>query len=428
MLRLFFIACLLSTTITRSVGQIVYVSGYTQNPLKAFFFKVDLATCTLCALSEESAWFSYDQFLILPDGTVIRTLGGVPSVVVYPLGGGAATTYSYPGLNPTGIIQMPDGTIYVAGSGGLAIFDPVNGTFNFLGDFPPTINFVAGLFLYNGEVYGFTNGGGLFQVNLGDPSQSVILSGPPSPPFLSGASVPGGPVVGVFQSQILNYDMTTNTTSLLCNFPGYILTWVSPPPPAGPLDCPCGTDAGSMNNAPPASFCTGEQASGIFNNDDELDADDLLQFILFSNPNDTLGSIVATSNTPSFTFNPATMQTGVTYYIAAIAGNNVGGNVDLNDPCLDISNAVQVIWRPLPSVTFSAANPDVCAGACTTVTANFTGTAPFTLTYTSPVSGSVTQTFSSNTGTFQVCTTAGAPPGSLVVQATALTDAFCTCQ
>jgi hypothetical protein len=82
----------------------------------------------------------------------------------------------------------------------------------------------------------------------------------------------------------------------------------------------------------------------------------------------------------------------------------------------------------LPTVTFSAANPNVCAGACTTVTAAFTGTAPFTLTYSSPATGSVTQTFSGNTGTFQVCTPAGSSPGTVGVQATNLTDAWCNCQ
>jgi len=122
------------------------------------------------------------------------------------------------------------------------------------------------------------------------------------------------------------------------------------------------------------------------------------------------------------------MQRGVTYYLAAIAGNNLNGNVDLNDPCLNISNAAQVVWHPLPTVVFSVANPNVCTGTCTTVTATFAGTAPFTLTYYSPASGIVTQTFSGNTGTFQVCTTVGSPPGSLVVQATSVVDGWCACQ
>jgi hypothetical protein len=187
----------------------------------------------------------------------------------------------------------------------------------------------------------------------------------------------------------------------------------------------CQTSAGQITASPlnpcPDDLATVPAATQTF-----LEGDDLLQYVLFSNPADTAGSILATSNTPSFAFNPATMQTGVTYYIAAIAGNNAGGNVDLNDPCLDFSNAIQVIWQPLPTVNFSVANPDVCAGACTAVTATFTGTAPFTLAYTTPT-GVTTVVFSGNTGTFQVCTPVGSAPGSFSVQATSLTDAWCAC-
>jgi len=189
----------------------------------------------------------------------------------------------------------------------------------------------------------------------------------------------------------------------------------------------CQTDAGTIT-ASALNLCGGQQATVPASSGVVLDNNDILRYILFSNPNDTLGSIIVTNTTPTFSFNPATMQTGVTYYIAAIAGNNLNGNVDLNDPCLDISNAIPVVWWPLPTVTFSTANPNVCAGACTTVTATFTGTAPFTLTYTTPTSGTVTQTFPGNTGTFQVCTLPGSPPGNLVVQATSVVDSNCTCE
>jgi hypothetical protein len=189
----------------------------------------------------------------------------------------------------------------------------------------------------------------------------------------------------------------------------------------------CITDAGTMsgNNL---SLCTNLTANFTHNGNQVLDANDLLRFILFSNPADTAGSIIATSSTPSFTFNPATMQTGVTYYIAAMAGNGVNGNVDLNDPCLDFSNAIQLIWRPLPAVTFAVANPNVCAGGCTSVTATFTGTPPFTLTYTTPGNGLQTQSFSGNTGTFQVCVPAGTPAGSFQIAATKVVDVWCTCE
>ena len=138
-------------------------------------------------------------------------------------------------------------------------------------------------------------------------------------------------------------------------------------------------------------------------------------------------TIVATSNTPSFAFAPP-MQTGVVYYLAAMAGNNNGGNVDLADPCLDFSNANPIIWRPLPSVTLSVPDPNLCAGGCATLAVSFSGTAPFTLTYaTPPPAVPVTQFFPGYTGSLLVCSPTTAPVGSWLVQATALSDAYCTC-
>jgi len=138
-----------------------------------------------------------------------------------------------------------------------------------------------------------------------------------------------------------------------------------------------------------------------------------------------VGSIVAVSSTPSFTFG-APLQAGVTYYFAAMAGNDLNGSVDLNDPCLDFSDARTVVWRPLPEVVLSVSNPDVCANDCRTVNVELTGTPPFILTVSSPA-GTTTLTFPNNTGTFQICLPPGTPPGSFTVQATALTDNFCVC-
>ncbi len=189
-------------------------------------------------------------------------------------------------------------------------------------------------------------------------------------------------------------------------------------------DC-CPTDAGTMLSQT-LHACINESATLTHNGDEVLDGNDLLQFILFSDPNDTLGSIIAISNTPTFTFDPATMQTGVTNYVAAIAGNNVGGNVDLNDPCFDLSTAAELIWHPLPEVELQTDNSDVCPGNCRTLTATLTGTPPFTLTVTSPA-GTTTVTIQANTGTFEICPLPGTPPGSFTVQVTTLTDGFCSC-
>jgi hypothetical protein len=115
----------------------------------------------------------------------------------------------------------------------------------------------------------------------------------------------------------------------------------------------------------------------------------------------------------------------------AFTGNNVSNAVDFDDPCLDSSNVVSVIWRPLSSVAFmlvGGGSPNLCAGQCRSVGVNFTGTPPFTLTYSTPFGGSTTQTFNLGIGAFQVCAPANAAPGSLIVQATKLVDNWCACE
>ncbi len=218
-------------------------------------------------------------------------------------------------------------------------------------------------------------------------------------------STANGPTAGAPAGQDLSVGLTETN---LCNGPA----------------C-CQTDAGTML-LETRSICANQPASFTHNSDDTLEINDLLQFILFSNLSDTLGSIIAVSNTPTFSFNSATMQTGTNYYIAAIAGNNVSGNVDLNDPCLDISNAAVLSWLPLPEVSFTTSNPDACAGNCRTITATLVGTPPFTLTVESPA-GTTTFSFPTNTGSFVICLPANAPPGDFTIQATALTDAWCDC-
>lgn len=193
---------------------------------------------------------------------------------------------------------------------------------------------------------------------------------------------------------------------------------------SGPLCCL--KFAGTIQAAN-LTLCPDQPAAFTHNGNELLGGNDLLQFILFSNPADTLGSILAVSNTPNFEFNPATMQTGVTYYVAAVAGSNVGGNVHLADPCLSISNAALVTWRTLPTVQLNVNNPEVCEGGCRSILAVFTGTPPFQLTVSNPYSGTQTNTFSSTSGTFQICIPPGAPAGPFTVQAMTLTDQFCTC-
>ena len=408
-------------------AQILY--GVTNGNL---LIKIDVENCTLCpVMTLNGNPQGAADILTLPNGDILSQ------------GSGGIFRYSPPNPNPVfsiggsfgGSILSPDGLVYISSINptGLYIFDPSDNSLTYLGDWPAGAS-VSEFFYDNGELYGFGQLNGvsvLYLIDTSDPSLSVVVHSP-LPPILSGGTTNGVYSTAFYGTRFLSfYDIENNTAEIICDFydiPGIAsITALADIPPGVPeLPCQCTTHAGTVTPST-VNVCINTDASVPYNGDATLDNNDLLQYILFTDPLDTLGSIVAVSNTPSFSFDPATMQTGVTYYLATIAGDNLNGNVDLNEPCLDISNtAAQVTWRPLPTVNFSVDNPDFCAGECRTVTASFTGTPPFTLTYVTPA-GTFTQTFAGNTGTFQVCVPAGAPPGALSVQATGLVDAWCAC-
>ncbi len=350
--------------------------------------------------------------------------------------------YELPNNNPIwsngvtygGSILAPNGLVYLSQPGntpGLWTFDPATNTTTFIGNWPPNI-IVSEFFYQGGVLYGIAQEGPppftarIIEVNITNPEQSTIIVN--NPPFnVNGGTTSNGYTTAISPSSILRqYDINTNTFNTLCTLPAGMNGLSELPPGVEPASCLCITVAGTVTNQT-FNVCVPGSVTVPYNNNAILDGNDILRYILFSDPGDTLGSIIVQSSSATIAFNPATMQTGIPYYLATLAGNNQGGNVDINDPCLDISNtAAQVIWRPTPAVSFSIANPDVCPGECRTVTATFTGTPPFILAYTTP-EGNFTQTVAGNTGSFQVCVPTGTPPGALTVQATSLTDAWCTC-
>ncbi len=148
---------------------------------------------------------------------------------------------------------------------------------------------------------------------------------------------------------------------------------------SGAHNCACATDAGSMQTTP-ASFCANEPAIAIWNNDATTDANDLIQFILHNGSGASVGNTVFATNTlPSFAFGGA-LQFGVTYYISAIAGNNLVGNVDLNDICLSVTPGAPVQWKPLPTGEISG-DATLCLGGDAVLSFSGTGTYPLTIDY-----------------------------------------------
>ncbi|MCC6726888.1 MAG: hypothetical protein IT258_20465 [Saprospiraceae bacterium] len=192
----------------------------------------------------------------------------------------------------------------------------------------------------------------------------------------------------------------------------------------------CDTDAGELTSSP-LDVCPNQVATVPPSEQFILDGNDILQYIFFFDPGNITTSIIATSNTPQFTFNPATMAFGTTYHIAAIAGDEVGGNVSLTDPCLSISNAIDITWWPLPSVEFTTNFSCVNPGDCVDIALNFSGSPPFQLTGAvksgNTVISTFSETFASSNAMLNVCLPANTAYGDVTIEATSLTDAHCIC-
>ncbi len=392
------------------------------------FYKIDVMNCTICPIFQATGFIGgISDFVVLPDGNILAQSGF------------GLRLYDPPNQTPiwsdntlaTGSILAPNGLVYLSSNLTLSVFDPASNTVTLIGNWPAGLS-VDELYYQGGVLYAIAidiappNQIKIIEVNLTNPELSVIVV--PMPPInISGGTTNNGYTTSISSTNILRqYNTITNSFNTVCTLPISISGLSDLPPNVPEEPCLCLTDAGSVNTIN-YNVCVPGSVTVPFNNNAILDGNDILRYILFSNPSDTLGSILVQSSSATLNFNPATMQTGIVYYLATLAGDNLNGSVNLTDPCLDISNAAQVIWRPKPVVSFSVSNPNVCAGGCTTVTATFTGTAPFTLSYTTPGNGTQTQTFSGNTGTFQVCVPANAAPGSFQLTATSLVDAWCSC-
>lgn len=130
---------------------------------------------------------------------------------------------------------------------------------------------------------------------------------------------------------------------------------------SGTFNCACTTEAGDMLPTP-STFCENASAQGLFTAGTEtLDADDTGMFALHTNAGASLGTVLASSASNSFTFNAATMSYGTTYYISHVVGNATSpGVVNTNDPCLSVSPGTPIVFVELPDAQAGTVTP-VCA-------------------------------------------------------------------
>jgi gliding motility-associated-like protein len=116
-----------------------------------------------------------------------------------------------------------------------------------------------------------------------------------------------------------------------------------------------------------------------------LDVNDVLEYVLHTG--DPLTGIISRNSTPTFNFQ-APMALGVTYFIAAIAGNDSAGHVALGEPCFKSSQSVPVIFRPTPTATWAAGESTICENEDVLLALNLTGRAPFRVVFNDGVKDS----------------------------------------
>lgn len=414
--------------------------------------RFDLATCTYTLIvTDIDIWFA--DFL-LADNDVWYLLGEIntnPALYTLdPVTGNTTLLHTFPNYQVGGtIMQLNPDTLVVVSGGSYYLFDLNTNNATYLGYF--NSNHSAEMFVYQGNVY-LNRPGGLYEVTL-VPTLSFNLVLSPA----SNIGFPTGVCNKVFSigepgtsiTKIYEYDITNNTYNILCydidnlipnfNF-GYLSSInvsLAPDPdnPIGPL-CDCISESGTFSSSGVINGCAGQPIVLPHNGDDILDGDDILVFALTtsnSNGSESIflnypDNVLHQYTQPLAEFLPGITEYGVIYRIYAIAGNALGDGVDFFDVCREISAPIAVRWRPSPSVSFSAQN--ACPSGCQMVDVAFTGTGPYTLTYqvtAGATQQTFTQTFGNSTASIQVCPPPGYE-GAVEVQATALMDAWCTCQ
>ena len=114
-----------------------------------------------------------------------------------------------------------------------------------------------------------------------------------------------------------------------------------------------------------------------------LDPNDALTYVLHTGSSNQLGNIIAINLTPEFNFIAGVMQTGVTYYVSAVAGNSNGmGGVVFSDACTDVAPGTPILFNPLPTISISGST-SICEGESAQATLSLSGMGPFTVVYQS---------------------------------------------
>jgi len=151
------------------------------------------------------------------------------------------------------------------------------------------------------------------------------------------------------------------------------------------FSCACNARVDAMDTQP-INICDREAAIGNYLGPGAENLDGGARFfVLHDSPTTTLGNVIGYETVPIFTFNDATMQHGVTYYMSAVVTRtDILGEPILNlvnNSCMAVSEGAPVIFYSIPEASLSLSSPTICQGESVNLTFNIDGVGPFDLIF-----------------------------------------------
>lgn len=145
------------------------------------------------------------------------------------------------------------------------------------------------------------------------------------------------------------------------------------------VDCECFTSIGNFDTSD-AEFCNDENISVSSLSNSNLDGNDIVNYITVSTPSNWQNTIIDVSQTPDLVNDPLLYDCATTYYLMAIAGDDLGGGfVDPTDQCIAVSNPKPFqILCPITGA-FLSEEYQVCIGNPVSISFDFEGVGPFTI-------------------------------------------------
>jgi gliding motility-associated-like protein len=193
---------------------------------------------------------------------------------------------------------------------------------------------------------------------------------------------------------------------------------------SGLVDCDCTTDAGVLAYSDTLQICPGESSAVSFTSQPVLEGGDTLLYLLFTNPLNPLGSLLA-SNASGVFGHQAGWPTGQVLWLASAVSRAGPGGLDSSDPCLRFSEPLPLVFRLAPSIQYTL--PEVlCGEDCVDLDLSISGTPPtlLDLLWGDPASPQSLSSPSAD-GQHQITLCGDAFAGDLFFQVASFSDRWC---